>query len=42
MFADELLAEDKRVDLLINNAGMLPPFEKVVNIRRNRSENVWM
>lgn len=31
MFADELLAEDKRVDLLINNAGMLPPFEKVVN-----------
>lgn len=31
LFANELLVEDKNVDLLINNAGMLLPFEKSVN-----------
>lgn len=31
MFADELMAEDRAVDLLINNAGILPPFDKSVN-----------
>ena len=31
LFAHELLAENVKVDLLINNAGMLLPFDKSVN-----------
>lgn len=31
VFAEELMAEERNVDLLINNAGMLLPFDKSVN-----------
>ena len=31
VFAEELIAEERNVDLLINNAGMLLPFDKSVN-----------
>lgn len=31
VFAEELMLEGRNVDLLINNAGMLPPFDKSVN-----------